>query len=319
MESKSEGNPDHGLSCEIVFVTPELAAEWLELMVDRQRNISRTNLRAMERQFSEGRMTLNGQALIFGKSGACLDGQHRLTACLNTRRGWWTVVVRGVEDELFATIDSGISRRLRDTLKIGGRLSTSDLVSSLQRLDDYLHRRLYAPGSERLANFEGIMLLDRHPRLLDSVHACNNRLLKAVVATGRVAWLHYLGTEKCAAPTEYFFARLGDGARMEIDDPIYLLRGRLLAERAAKSRLPLNEVLALLVKAWNAHLAGERMKQLKWNSERGEKFPTVRFPKAAAPDEDAPPEADGVVAFPRKPTPVGQDSASSENMKAAAR
>lgn len=60
------------------------------------------------------------------------------------------------------------------------------------------------------------------------------------------------------------------------NSPIYLFRARMIADKQSKAKLPTREVLALLIKTWNAYITRQSLKQLKWTTE--EPFPTLVFP-----------------------------------------
>src|SRR4051812_22224130 len=102
----------------IAFITPARAQEFLGNNSERQRKINKSNLTKLVAEMSHGRFQLNGEALIVGAGGKVLNGQHRLLACINAKAGFWTVLVEGVDDELFYSIDVGKSRNLRDVLFI---------------------------------------------------------------------------------------------------------------------------------------------------------------------------------------------------------
>ena len=67
-----------------------------------------------------------------------------------------------------------------------------------------------------------------------------------------------------------FFGALGTGAMLAPNDPIYVLRQRLLDELHSKKKFPVRDKLAWVVMAWNHDKHGKKIKQLKWN---GDVFP----------------------------------------------
>ncbi len=66
------------------------------------------------------------------------------------------------------------------------------------------------------------------------------------------------------------------------DSPIYWLRKRLEANRIAKAKLPRREIIALIVKAWNAYAGGFQVKILRWSAAENFPEPIVVRVKPAA-------------------------------------
>lgn len=88
----------YGLTVEVVHVTPELAARWLERN-HRHRKIDPRRVRRYAKQMTAGTWSLNGKTLVFDAEGMLLGGQHRLTACVESGVGFTTLVVRGINPE----------------------------------------------------------------------------------------------------------------------------------------------------------------------------------------------------------------------------
>ncbi|HSF30998.1 MAG TPA: hypothetical protein VLK82_11085 [Candidatus Tectomicrobia bacterium] len=63
------------------------------------------------------------------------------------------------------------------------------------------------------------------------------------------------------------------------DDPIYLLRERLMREnmKGSKTRILPREIIALTIMAWNAKRKDGKPRSLRWrgNGEGAEEFPVI--------------------------------------------
>jgi hypothetical protein len=57
---------------------------------------------------------------------------------------------------------------------------------------------------------------------------------------------------------------------------VLLLRNRLIENKTAKTRLKMDEVIALVTKAWNIRRSGRRVRNLSWRGTgpTAEPFPT---------------------------------------------
>lgn len=82
------------------------------------RVIDRGTVSSYISQMEKGLWKLNGETIIFSKRGMLKNGFHRLTAVAESGVPLTTIVVVGVEDDVFATIDSGKNRTLRDNISI---------------------------------------------------------------------------------------------------------------------------------------------------------------------------------------------------------
>lgn len=114
-------------------ITPEMAGRYLEHNI-RNRRISTSALTNCIYHLISGQWMVNGDSIKFSNTNALLDGQHRLRACVETGRSFVSVVVRGLDDSAFATIDSGKTRTAADVLTIGKVPHASQMAAAAKRL-----------------------------------------------------------------------------------------------------------------------------------------------------------------------------------------
>ena len=102
----------------VEYITPEMAEQYLQHnFINRVINWKRVNEYVYD--ILTDRWSLNGETVVFSKSGWLRDGQHRLWAIVKANKGAPVVVVRGVDDEI-TLFDRGRSRSITDTLSIEG-------------------------------------------------------------------------------------------------------------------------------------------------------------------------------------------------------
>lgn len=269
--------PNPYIKASVVLIDSTRAKAIIAKNTENQRTVKSTNLNKLISCMRGGRFVLNGESIVISNTGRLLNGQHRILAVIDTGVPIWTVLVEGIPDEYFATFDSGSIRMFSDALKISGDDHTHHLSTSVMRLCEYLHDAPMGEG-KGYSHAELWGVRADHPGLLDSVRACSGGKLSQVIATSRCAWLHYLVKQQYDEKCTVFFEKLADGTLLESDSPIWQLRNRLMADRAAARKLSTREVLALLIKAWNYHLAGKPLRVLRWSA--GERFPVLNsFPK----------------------------------------
>lgn len=260
-------------------ITPEIAQELLGSNISHQRAIAKSNLAKIESDLKNDRFKLNGEPIIVGQSGKLLDGQHRLCACVNTQTSFWSVVVRGIDDENFHIINIGKSRTLPDVLKIAGEVNCVNLAATLTRLVEYTRDPKTVAGGSHfpVSTSEAFDMLSMMPSVRNSVASNCYISSGEVVSCTRIAWLHCLAFEECPDVAAEFFEKLQSGEMLKADSPIFLFRARMMADKMANAKLRTKEVIALLIKTWNAHLEGKPVKQLRWTQE--EPFPILKLSK----------------------------------------
>lgn len=110
---------------EWVFVTPELATEWLA------HNTHNRNVRqAWVDKLADILVDYHPGTIVRNCDGTLLDGQHRLLAVQKRNAGVWMLVVDGVSTEMQDLIDTGKGRTGSDVLALNGHKNTNVLASA---------------------------------------------------------------------------------------------------------------------------------------------------------------------------------------------
>jgi hypothetical protein len=104
---------------EKVFVTPEMAFEWLSQNVNN-RDLRWHDVQYLKQCIVTGNWKVTHQGIAFYVGGDLADGQHRLTAIVEAGVGVWLNVTRNMPRENADAIDRGIARTQRDHLKFSG-------------------------------------------------------------------------------------------------------------------------------------------------------------------------------------------------------
>lgn len=265
-------NPDQ-LSITIEHITPDQAERLIEAK-EHNRNIVTRVVDKYARDMRTGNWALNGQTIKISKSGKLLDGQHRCCAAVKTGKSFDAIVVRGLPDEVFDTLDAGPVRSLGEVLATRGEKNTNALAAALQKL------WLYQQGFPQLHTIRGshaelLRVLDEHPEIRNSTQYVLNRA-RDVIPGGIAAATHYLGGRLNREKADEFIDRIGDGIGLGKNDPIRLLRELLRRdEKRNRGSLRETEKWALTIKAMNAFFAGSDMRLLVWRTSSKEAFPRV--------------------------------------------
>lgn len=117
----------------VAQITPELAKHLLATTNHDNRPLKPAHVKMLSTALKNDEWMLNGETIAFSKSGRLLDGQHRLTACVNTGKAFQTVIIKGIEDEAaFGKIDTGKPRSVTDLMSLQG-LPKAPLFSAIAK------------------------------------------------------------------------------------------------------------------------------------------------------------------------------------------
>lgn len=253
----------------------------------RNRNLNEHNFHGIRSDMTKGNFKQTGDTIKFDWFDCLQDGQHRLQGIVASGQTHKLLVVRGLDPEAFPYMDIGRNRNAADVLSIEGIESASKIAAMAKFLIHYRRGKLItmAQGGQkdkkyRLTNSD---VLDFVQENLESLkesypygYGANNR--DKVLSGSHMAALHYIfKTIKpdCDVLADDFFHKLGIGADLAKDSPIYLLRTRLIQDLRSKRKMPPLEKIALVIKAWNAYREEKKPKVITWSNVQ-EPFPKPR-------------------------------------------
>ena len=219
-----------------------------------------------------GEWELNGDSVRVGISGRLLDGQHRCAAVVASGVTIQVILVTGLDDGVFTTIDRGMGRTAADSLSLAGELHCSRLAAMTRLL--YIYRMTGNPftgGSSNQPTTKQLMdLLEAEPSLRDSVRYCASAKWSAKhVTSSNLGFCHFLFTKKDAGCAREFFEKLESGIGLDAGDPVLHLRNRISDSRSLKDRLTNTYRLALIFKAFKYSRDGASVKLLRVRAENG--------------------------------------------------
>lgn len=255
-------------------VSPSLARKWLERSEEfSQRGLRKKRIEKLVHAIQSGQWQVTHQGIALNDDGIVLDGQHRLHAIIQADETVQVLVMRGVSDEAFHSIDTGASRTPADSLKIAGYNDTNVLAAVVKSL--LVYDRVVGTIANEWATLDRntttadiLEYLDDHDRREAAIQS---------VKTGRMiagAVSRFGSTTPIAAvqlilkthPTDIgpdtiaeFNARLMDGVMLPSRSPILALRRWLVSDTgyvnvSGSIRRPVT--MSILVKAMNDYALG---------------------------------------------------------------
>jgi hypothetical protein len=265
-------------------IGPEQAKFYLKKNT-HNRPLSRFQVTKYATIMEQGRWQLNGEPIIIADDGTLLDGQHRLSAIVLAGVNVECLVVEGLSREVFATLGTGAKRNAGDVAAMLGCKNATWVgaaLGCLHRLESGLIDCQVSIPNDKVEE-----LIQRYPEVTQVVSDAGASAIKKILSIGVFAGFYIWLSRRFPAQASDFFEQLKSGVGLIAGSPVLLLRERLVADRNSKARLPQREIVALLIKAWNAHLTGKWPKILKYAALQ-ETFPVIRDGVGVARNESVP-------------------------------
>lgn len=245
-------------------ITPEVAVELLGGNIgNRAPKVRRQS--QLTRDIVADKFVPNGETIIVGKT-RLLDGQNRLYACIKAGVPIVSLVVRGMDDDAFDSLDQGTPRSVVDKLRqIDGVISPTNaaaMLAILWRFDTEKFRTAFG-WQASITVSEAVETLGRHPDAMDAMSGIGVSARRSGFPVAAVTAMYLKCRESDTELAEDFFGRLVSGAGIEADEPVFRLRKRFLQNRTTKAKLSPMDQCVLIAKAWNATKTDTEMKQLK--------------------------------------------------------
>lgn len=251
------------ITARVVVVTPELAEQMLARN-NLNRHVSSVVINKYARDMATGQWHLNGQTIKISTNGVLLDGQHRLEAVKKAKKPFASIIVDGLPESSFISLDTGRRRSVSDILRDRGECHTIILASALRWLW-MIQNEVILSANSSPTNGELLGLLDGNENIRQSIKHVSS--IREIMGSGIASALHYIFSQKDLIKSNEFFSRLIDGVQLSENSPIYHLRERLIRTRAShRVRLAEAERVALTIKAWNAFREARPIQLLSWRN-----------------------------------------------------
>lgn len=272
------------LRVDVVTITPDMARAWLESNI-KNRKQRRDGVDSYARDMKSGNWLLTGDSLKFDWFGNLLDGQHRLEAIVLADTPIQTVVVWGVDPKAQDRVDTGIIRQFRDQLALRG-VAHSDIIAPMLRriiLWEQGERVQFNRNRVTAAELEVAFALN-----LAVVEHCADFVAPLAKGTGvspsLLAFIFWILIQANYDEAHDFVVKMSTGAMMEENDPIMVLRNRILKAKSQRAAIQQAEALWLAMFAWNAWMEERTVSRLilPKNGMSNESFPRLRTTRRVA-------------------------------------
>jgi hypothetical protein len=269
------------IKAEVIQLTPELAEQLLKAdaaarkltKIDenkRNRKLKTRYVSKLVKALMRGEWKLNGTTICVSRSGLLLDGQHRCTAVVASGITILIILVTGLDDDVFATIDRGMGRSTSDVMSIQGEANSSALASITRRLHIYLQsgNPYHGNPDHHPTATQQLDLVKANPGLRDSASwVASARWVHKYMQPSLAGFCHFVFTSKDAQAARTFFAQLESGIGLDAGSPVLLLRNRLIDSYSSKEKLSTTYLAGLVFKAFRLHRDGATIKYLRIRTE----------------------------------------------------
>ncbi len=271
------------LNIEVIEITPSLAQAWLARSTEMiNRPVHLQWVQQLMQAIRRGEWQLTGDSIKMDAQGQVVDGQHRLLAIAQSGVSCLSLVVRGVHPAAFAVMDTGRGRTVGDILHLYGitdRFAKAGMVRILLLLEatgrpvtGTLESRGIVSPASTLAYLEQHPDIDQGAKMADSVR----QVLEGGKGIWGAAFVLLMRVDRPAV--EKFAYLLRTGEDLSRGNPILLLRRRTEPQKSAffaRDSRAREELMALIIKAWNAWRSGETIETLRWRGQarKPEAFP----------------------------------------------
>lgn len=253
----------------ILKVTPDVAQALISANT-RNRTKREHYVNRLASAMSRGEWKTNGDTIRVSRSGVLLDGQHRLSAIVKSGVTLEMIVVDGLDDDVFDTIDRGFGRTTGDVMQLEGEKNANVLAAAtvllykLEKVGDPFNGN----GANAPTTIEQRDVLSKNPGLRESASwAAGARWCKKYAMASNTCFCHYLFHKKDRESAASFFEGLETGAGLDAGSPILALRSRLSESRTGKERIDKRYMVGLIFKAFKLHRDGASVKTLRIRTE----------------------------------------------------
>ena len=247
--SRSSGTP---LEIQIEQIGPKEAAAYLALNRPGNRKLVKRNITWLITEMENGRFEpMNGDTIRFNTRGELIDGQHRLTAIVQTGQTYQCIVVRGVADEAFPTIDEGITRTVKDYLfAIPGGHYFNETASSIRWTMLWYHagsflRKPYFTTTEKLDWHK------EHPGLQPLVYHYGTKRSALRMSIAMQAACHFIIQDRNPKQVGDYMTPVLEGLELRRGDPRYTVREWIIKNRHAGSLYFTAHAGHIILRGWN--------------------------------------------------------------------
>lgn len=248
---------------QILLVGPETAERWLK-QNKSNRNIRPANVRVYARDMAAGHWQMTGEAIKFDQTGALIDGQHRLSAVIESGACVQMLVVFGLAPESQQAMDAGARRTASDALGFAGKTNTAVLAHAVRCAIAWEGGALRTVGSNlpTVSNSEVVAFVDLNPAIADAGAGIHGYRVQGR-SHGVAAFARFILRQIDAEAADEMFDRIIDNRTSGSGDPVNAFIRRMAAAKGNKEHVGHAMEIHMLFRTWNAIRSNEALHRIQ--------------------------------------------------------
>lgn len=262
------------------LITPAQAGALLE-HGGKNRPLKEFRAQKIAADILDGAWRPNGESFIFDDKGRPIDCQHRLRGCVLANKPIEGYCVFDIPSKYFPSFDQGAARGGNDLAALLD-FANANLVAACTRLAmEYAAESIGKTGRRGMASERLRLYMERNRERLTTAVSTTVKFRTGIVKLiplSHAAFVYYMNMEAHSRQALEFLEKLSSGAGLHKGDSLLLFRQRMTDLVGEKHKLRQDDKLALIIKTWNAFLAGKPIALLRWKRDV-EAFP--RFDQVA--------------------------------------
>lgn len=241
-------------------ISPQVAAELLAKNSDNYRNIQKSRVSKYAKEMKLGRWLKNGEAIKMYSNGVLADGQHRLSAVIESGQTVPMLVIDGIDPSV-GVMDRQRPRTVPQQLKRLGIKNVNE-IASMSRLAIMHEKGTWGKvggGDDTIIDSEIVEFAVKNDNKLQDAFRASRPLknLRKAVRTLSAA-IFAVGTDypSESETAKWFADALEKGCDLSPDEPVLHLRNRILSQTESSKMSP-QMLKGLITLAWNKTVLGE--------------------------------------------------------------
>lgn len=242
-------------------ISPETAEQLLNTS-NKNRKLDKSRVNYYASQMLLGKWALNGESIIISSSGKLLNGHHRLNSVIKSGVTIKAVLVNGVPDDSFDTIDQGKNRTNGDVFHILGIENARDKASIVSAY--FIIQKMSNIGYHDAAKTPVHSLIDfynSNSELVDNACYTSEAISKKIkYSQARLGGMYIFLSQY--GDVKEFFSLINQPDNIPYKHPCNILRDSLRNVRAISSEN--HKFFTYFVMAWNHYVDKNEISHLKY-------------------------------------------------------
>jgi len=258
---------------EMIVITPDIALAYLG-MNNGNRPLNELHVSNLAGAMTRGEWMFNGDSIRMTKSGKLIDGQHRLNAIIKCGLPQKIMVVTGLDDDAFLTIDCGRARGAQDSLAIQGYQATTTLATTARYLLNIISGTSLCnqTGRSKSTSTQVLNVIKKYPDLQTSAKYGASKKARKYFGPALLSFCHYWFIKHDYVAGTCFFQEIESGDYSYKNSPVLALKEKLVDNAVSNKKLQRDEKAAYVFAAFNKYMEEAQVKRISLKKDSKEWF-----------------------------------------------